>query len=279
MSQDNRWSIQELLVRYDLEPELIDLFVEGTFDKEVLTQVCASKEQKRAIYEIDSVDIPASILTKHGLSLGNKQRVIALSKELAGIAADAKVVCLVDRDLDHWFVPIADTHRLRWTSFCSLECHFLTAETIRDIAVTTGRAKIKSFDQFTASLLATIRALYAFRLSDRDLGLNLKWVALRKYLKRVEDSVVFDTSKYSTALLASNAKSQKKAEFDSAAANWIKKLNCDIRLSARGHDYTALLAWAILEFGGEKELANEVAVERLFVLLARSIGSLSVEVQ
>jgi hypothetical protein len=279
MTQDNRWSIQELLARYDLEPELVDLFVEGAFDKEVLTQACASNIQRRAVYEIDSVDVPASVLAKHGLSHGNKQRVIALSKELAGIAKDAKVVCLVDRDLDHWFAPIENTHRLRWTLFCSLECHFMTAETIRDIAVTTGRAKIKQFDQFTEGLLSTIRALYALRLSDRELGLNLKWVALRKYLKRVDDSVVFDAARYSTALLASNAKSQTKGAFDTATADWIKKLTCDIRLSARGHDYTALLAWAISEFGGEKELASEVAVERLFVLLARSIGSLSAEIQ
>lgn len=279
MTQDNRWSIQELLARYDLEPELVDLFVEGSFDKEVLTLACASNGQRRTIYEIDSVDVPASVLAKHGLSLGNKQRVIALAKELSSIAEDAKVVCLVDRDLDHWFSPIANTHRLRWTSFCSLECHFLTSETIRDIAVTTGRVKIKQFDQFTEGLLSTLRTLYALRLSDRELGLNLKWVALRKYLKRVDDSVVFDVAKYSTALLASNAKSQAVDAFETATANWIKKLTCDIRLSARGHDYTALLAWAILEFGGEKELANEVAVGRLFVLLARSIGSLSTEAQ
>jgi hypothetical protein len=278
MTQDNRWSIQELQARYDLEPELVDLFVEGTFDKDVLTQACAGNSQRRAVYVIDSVDVPMSVLTKHGLSQGNKQRVIALSRELAGIGEDAKVVCLVDRDLDHWFAPIANTHRLRWTSFCSLECHFLTTETIKDVAVTTGKAKIKNFDQFTQGLLSTIRTLYALRLSDRQLGLNLKWVAFRKYLKRVDDSIVFDAAKYSIALLSSNCKSQAKGAFQTATETWINNLTGDIRLSARGHDYTELLAWAISEFGGERVLANEVAVECLFVLLARSIGSLSDEV-
>jgi hypothetical protein len=60
---------------------------------------------------------------------------------------------------------------------------------------------------------------------------------------------------------------------------WAKKLTCDIRHSSRGHDYTELLAWSISEFGGQKELANEVAVERLFVLLARSVATLSTELQ
>ena len=142
MSQDNRWSIQELVARYELEPELADLFVEGTFDKEVLTQSCASDRIRPTFYEIDAVDVPSSVLAKHGLSHGNKQRVIALSKELSCLAETARVICLVDKDLDHWFAPLTNTQRLRWTSFCSLECHFLTAETIRDIAVTTGRGSM-----------------------------------------------------------------------------------------------------------------------------------------
>lgn len=279
MTQDNKWSIQELVARYELEPELMDFFVEGSFDREVLTHLSSNLGSGHAFYEIESVDVPAPLLERHGLTLGNKQRVIALSKELSRLPENSKVICLVDRDLDHWFGALTSTRRLKWTTFCSIECHFLTSETIKDIAVTTGRAKIKRFDQFTNSLLSTLRLLYALRLSDRELGLNLRWVALRKYLKRVEDTVTFDGTKYTTSLLLSNSKSPWKDKFESATSRWVNKLTCDIRLSSRGHDYTALLAWAISEFGGEKEMANEVAVERLFVLLARSVATLSTELQ
>lgn len=281
MTQDNKWSIQELVARYELEPELFDFFVEGTFDREVLTHSASTSinGSSLAIYEIESVDVPALILEKYGLTLGNKQRVIALSKELSCLPDRSRVTCLVDRDLDHWFGTLTNTQRLKWTAFCSMECHFLTPETIKDIALTTGRAKINQFDQFTESLLHTLRFLYALRLSDRELGWNLKWVNLQKYLERVGDRVSLDGSKYTTALLLKNAKSLQKSEFESATSDWMQKLTCDIRLSARGHDYTTLLAWAISEFRGTKEIANEVAVERLFVLLAKSLGTLSAELQ
>ena len=279
MSPDNRWSINELLARYELEPELVDIFVEGTFDKEVLSHSTSTHRDGPTFYEINTVDVPSVLLERHALTLGNKQRLIALSKELCRLPEDSKVVCLVDRDLDHWFGEIAGTRRLKWTMFCSLESHFLTSETIKDIAITTCRVKVTRLDQFTDSLLSTLRLLYALRLADRELELNLKWVALRKYLKRVEDAVMFDTKKYTIALLTSNSMGSWKDRFESATSEWVKKLTCDIRLASRGHDYTALLAWAISAFGGEKEMANEVAVERLFVLLAKAVPTLSDELQ
>lgn len=279
MSQDNKWSIQELLVRYELEPDLADVFVEGSFDKEVLSHSAASRGHRQTFYEVDSVDVPSAILNEYGLTSGNKQRAIALSRKLAQLPASAKVVCLVDRDLDHWFDELNATQRLKWTTFCSLESHFLTKEIIKDIAITAGRAKIGNFDQYAGSLLVALRQLYALRLADRQLQLNLSWVALRKYLARSDDAIYFDRVKYIFALMMNNSRGQWKERFEAATNEWINRLTCDIRLSSRGHDYTALLAWSISEFGGQKEMANEVAVERLFVLLARSVTTLSSELQ
>jgi hypothetical protein len=257
----------------------MDIFVEGSFDREVLGNSSSAARSRSAIYEIDSVDIPAAVLNKYGLTSGNKQRVVALSKEFAGLPIIAKVVCLVDRDIDHWFHELINTDRLRWSKYCSLECHFLTSEIVTDIVVTAGSAKIKNLRTFINSLTDTLRCLFALRLADRELGLDMKWVSLRKYLSRTGDSMVLDLAKYSDAVLISNAKASRTGEFSSSRQAWMKKLDCDIRLAARGHDYTALLAWSIAEFGGKKELANDVAVERLFVLLARSVSTISEELQ
>ena len=35
---DFKWTVDELLARYELEPDLLDVFVEGRFDQEVLSQ-------------------------------------------------------------------------------------------------------------------------------------------------------------------------------------------------------------------------------------------------
>jgi hypothetical protein len=279
VTEENRWSISELLARYELEPELSDVFVEGAFDREVLAQAFTDPITRPTFYEIDVVDVPIAVLSKHGMSSGNKQRVVALSKELGGLPHAAKVVCLADRDLDHWFGTLSATRRLRWTVYCSIESHFLTVETVSDILVTTGRTRIKNLDPFFGSLIDALKVLYALRLADRQLALALKWVSLRKYLSRDGDSVVFGAEKYALALLNSNAKASRHREFSASYQGWLNQLNCDIRLAARGHDYAELLAWAVAEFGGQKEFASTSAIERLFVLLARSVGTLPRELQ
>ena len=279
MIEDTRWSIPELLARYELEPELSDVFVEGAFDREVLALAFTDPRTRPTFYEIDAVEVPTAVLSKHGLNSGNRQRVVALSKELGSLPHVAKVVCLADRDLDHWFGALSTTGRLRWTIYCSIEGHFLTRETVSDILVTTGRAKIKHVDAFFASLIDTLKLLFALRLADRQMALALKWVSLRKYLSRDGDLVVFRADKYVFALLSSNAKASREGEFNASYQGWLNQLNCDIRLAARGHDYTELLAWAVAQFGGQKEFASTSAIERLFVLLARSVATLSTELQ
>lgn len=279
MMNDCRWTVDELLARYELEPELLDVFVEGGFDREVLTQHRAGGCAEKTFYEVDTVDLPADVLEAYGLTLGNKQRVIALSRQLSQISSLARVACLVDRDLDHWFAPVENTARLRWSVFCSTESHFLTKNTVRDIAVITGRSKIPSFDAFFDSFELTLRRLYALRLADRELQLNLKWTALRKYLSKHEGTIAFDLEKYAQAVLSSNSALTRKSEFAASTGKWLRSLDCDVRFACRGHDYTELLAWAISEFGGQKEFASPAAIERLFILLSRSIESLGHELQ
>lgn len=279
MNDDTRWSIAELQARYELEPQLTDYFVEGAFDREILAQAAAALPTRPAIYEIDVVDMPMAVLAKHGLSSGNKQRVIALSRELGVLPEEASVRCLVDRDLDHWFGDLMRERHLRWSTYSSIECHFIDSTIVSDIVLTTAKARIKHLDLYLSSLLDILRLLFALRLTDRELELSLKWVALRRYLRKIGDSIVFDAQRYTTALLNSNNKSSQHAKFTASCKAWQGKLKCDIRLCARGHDFTEFLAWTISEFGGQKEFTSETAVERLFVLLARSVPSIAAELQ
>lgn len=277
MSDENKWSISELQARYELEPQLADVFVEGTFDREVLSHAFGGAGRPHVFYEIDVVNVPASTLTKYGLTSGNKQRVIALSRELNAVPPDAQVVCLADRDLDHWFGPLEQSRRLQWTLYCSIEGHFLTTEVMRDILVTTGRARIKKLDDFIESMYGALKSLYCLRLADREIGLAMKWVALKKYLSRNGDSIVFDTERYITALLNANTNHAIKGDFANSYTGWTQKLDCETRSASRGHDYCDLIAWAMTEFDGQKEFGTTIAVERLFVLLSRSIQTIQLE--
>lgn len=250
------------------------MFVEGSLDRELLAFASTSMSSKRTFYEIDTVDVPRDALAKHHLTNGSKQRIIALARELDSVPHEALVLCLADRDLDHWFGPLEDARRLRWTTYCSIENHFLTVAVISDILIATGRARIASIGDFSLSLLSALRELYCLRLADRETALALKWIAPRRYLGRKGDVVTFDVAKYTIAVLSKNSKIGRRLEFEASYAKWSRMLDCDQRLAARGHDYTDLLAWAMQAFDGEKSFRTSVAIERLFVLLARSSPTL-----
>lgn len=279
MTEISRWSIEELQARYSLEPELNDIFVEGQYDKEILSLVFANSPRRETFYEIDVVEVPSSLLNELNLTSGNKQRVIALAHKFEHLESTCKVRCLVDRDMDHWFDQAIETRRLKWSLFCSIESHFITKELIRDIVIITAGARVDDFDSLSESLLLTLRQLYSLRLADKSLDLNLRWLPTKKYFSRNEQRVIFDKERYVSAVLDCNSQRRRQSEFWKATEKWQDVFQCDVRLAAHGHDYTKLLAWVIKEFRGHRSFDEDGAIERLFVLLSQKVPSFSEELR
>ena len=99
--EELRREIGELVQRYTLEPTLKDVFVEGVLDASVLHwYLRESGKSEVIVYEISTVNVPSAILAKHGLTSGEKQRVLALAKELLIYLVNCPVLCVVDADLD-----------------------------------------------------------------------------------------------------------------------------------------------------------------------------------
>lgn len=269
-----RRTIDELIVRYELAPELDDVFVEGVFDKEVIASAHGFDGVMRAIYEIDSVEVPFALLSTHGLTEGNKQRVIALAKELAKNEGEYSYVCLVDKDLDHWFGELDPTKRLLWSKYCAIELHFLSSAFLHHLLVTTCKAHISDFNKFFESLISTLSDLYAMRLADRKLVFNMRWVPFESSLSHSKGIVSLSMENYVDRLLLANGKSKQKIKFMEEVTKYRMSLNGDCRNHIRGHDFVDLLVWVVHKFRGIREFASEVALQRLFVLLAPSIPTI-----
>jgi hypothetical protein len=275
MTDFARRTINELLVRYELEPELKDIFVEGQFDQDVLTSYFRSAKQiDRMVYEIDSVEVPSELLIKHGLTEGNKQRVIALSRELAGLPVECLYRCFIDKDLDHWFDPLESTARLVWTEFCSIELNFFSDEILHDVLISAAKTKIALWEQYIESMTLALCGLYALRLADRQLGWDLKWLSIDRCLSYENSRVNFNFDDYVDRLLKNNRKSRDKKQFETSVDEWKGKLVDDHRNFIRGHDLVELLAWTVNKFRGIKEFSSPVAIQRLFVLLAPKASGL-----
>lgn len=268
-------TVEELIARYDLEPNLQDIYVEGTFDRDLLRKVCAeSGFVDRIIYEINVVDIPYDYLAKYNMTEGNKQRVIALAKELAVVNKDCKYSCIVDKDLDHWFGKIDDVPRLYWTDYCSMELYFFNENFIRNALLYTLGCKIDFWRDFFDSFVNILKQLYALRLCDFDLQLNITWVSIEKSIMSKGKVVFFDVGDYIDKILNRNAIMQRKNEIESSYRSWLGKLAGDPRLFIRGHDFIDLIVWVLKNYRGLKEVSNEVVVQRLLIGSTKDIDNI-----
>ncbi|MFO1125706.1 MAG: DUF4435 domain-containing protein [Methylocystis sp.] len=261
-----RWTVSELLARYDLEPELADVYVEGLFDKEVITECYRAKDQSHVVYEISNVDIPHALLAENGFTDGAKQRVIVLARRFASLSNPVKVRCVVDRDLDHWFGELEKLSRLLWTEHCSLELYFFSESNLQRILVTLAKVRIEDWTAFVESLVKTLRILYAFRLADRQLGLSLSWLPQGRCLKKRGSEVSIDRDEYVDRLLDKNGRRNCRKEFLDAFETWLKKLHGDPRSYIHGHDFIELVAWSIRNFGGLKDFTTASPLQRILIL-------------
>jgi hypothetical protein len=275
VNQIERRTFGEILARYDLEPSLRDVFVEGCFDREVLSRCFQNRGQvERIVYEIDSVEIPVAHLLEEGLTNGNKQRLIALARLLASNEQEVECRCLVDKDLDHWFEPFETNRNLVWTDHCSIELYFFTDELLKDLLLVAAKAQIHNWQLFLDSMTKVLLDLYSMRLADHELAWSMAWLPVHKHLSVNGDSIVLDSDEYIFRLLLKNGRSKSEAEFSSSLNRWSSVIAGDPRKAIRGHDLIEILCWSIRAFRGLKELTSIVAVERIFLLGAPKISGL-----
>ncbi|MBN3763403.1 DUF4435 domain-containing protein [Burkholderia sp. Ac-20365] len=105
-----RRTIEEIVVRYRLEPTIREVFVEGPFDRDIYGWMLDRlKLHNVKIYPISTVQVDDETLTKRGLTSGARQRVIAFAHEAVDRGVDPDTIaCVVDSDLDYFLEQVDD---------------------------------------------------------------------------------------------------------------------------------------------------------------------------
>lgn len=269
MIHDDRRTIADILTRHELEPGLNDVYVEGSFDKEILDRIFSSQQGPvRTVYEIDTINVPPDVVISHSLTDGNKQRVIALARELASIDDNCSYRCLVDRDLDHWIGVLEKTKRLAWTEFTSIEAYYLNQDFIQEIVIVLAKCKVENWPEFLHSMIDCLKTWYCIRLAGAEMKLNAAHMAYAKSLKRVGSKIVFDSKGYVSKYLQANSAAKKVAQFNECVAKWNGGIEGNPQYYVHGHDFVYLICWIVGKFDGVAAYASSEAVQRLFVLLA-----------
>lgn len=270
-----RRTVDELIARYELEPELKDVYVEGSFDCELLHSHFRAPEYNGiTFYEVDTVHIPADAIIAQGLTEGQKQRLIVMARALSKLTR-SKCRFIVDRDLDHWLDITEDTNRLVWTRYTSIDAYYFSDAFAHEFLIRTAKCKISSLREYMDSLASTLSVLYAMRLADASLCLSLSWISIDKCLSRRDNRIIFDRDEYSRRLLNANGHGKRLDEFAKSTRAWERKFSGDCRHFIRGHDFVYLLAYTVNKFGGVAEFSSTTAIERILILVAPSISDLS----
>jgi hypothetical protein len=122
MDNERRRTLEELVTRYQLEPELRDVYVEGKTDKILLEWFLEQRGVKNfAVYEIDTVEIPAQKLFEYGLNDNNRSRAIALALEIQNQLPELPhFTCIADKDFDWLFGKNYPCNSLLFSDYTSL---------------------------------------------------------------------------------------------------------------------------------------------------------------
>ena len=94
---EERRTIDELLTRYEFEPSLKDIYVEGIKDKTIIEEVLF----QNGITDVSVFDISSIHIENKNIKGGNRARVIELASILSEKLENTNVVCVIDNDFRH----------------------------------------------------------------------------------------------------------------------------------------------------------------------------------
>ncbi len=259
---NERHRIDELFARYELEPSLTDVYVEGK-DIGVYRWFFQAKGMRDVkVYPIDSVAIDDKVLAKHGLHKGSdQQNVIALSEELGNEfeGDELRVRCVVDADYDRHLGKIRNNDFLEYTDYTSLEMYFFSKPALNKFIgiVLKGLPVTSSF--VMKNIAQVLQRVFTIRLSNEKLQWGMSFPTLetlKKYFKWTKTKIEFKERKFIKTYLLMNRRGKQRAEFECVMGACTKQLYADVRHNIRGHDFS----WAL--FCLVKKIKKEVGYSR-----------------
>jgi hypothetical protein len=246
-----RKKIEELVQRYQREPSILDVFVEGRSDAALLKKFINTQQLKDVVvYEISTVEISASALADAGQPDAVRGRVIylALEFEKSLPSTSNAVSCVADRDYDLVLERAYASPFLFFVDYCSVEMYAFDASVMDNILAAIAPTIGKSGAQVLKELEPMLRRLFLIRAANIALGFNMKW------LRTIEDScalrrgmVQFDEKDFIERYLGKNARLADIERFTKKVAELETRAAGDARLFIRGHDFAQLLSWYLKE--------------------------------
>lgn len=271
--------IDELYAKFDLHPNLIEIYVEGEFDYSFINfYLDEIGAQSATIVCIDDINIDRETTDQLGFTSGsNKNRVLALSSLLDKRYGDrpTNACCITDIDLDIILKNPKNFHHLRYTDYNCMEMYLLNQFIINRFLQMACHLNDAACNEFFSLADLILPVQFALRAVSESEQLFKAILGFETGLKNKRDFSSFDPLRYCTNYIDLYALRDKRSEIEAAFKSIHSGLSSDTRHSANGHDFIHLL----FEFAHQKsglQLHNKEKSEikyggRLVSLAANSV--------
>lgn len=267
MPDQYRRSIAELVTRYEFEPGLRDIYVEGDRDKFLLKWFLEfNRSNQVVVYPIEmSVEVPAEVLRLHG-EYGNRGRVIALCKELdRALPANAENIRgLIDKDYSEILQKLPSSRSLLCTDFSCIECYAIGERTLEKFCH-LYLGLIVPDDRFR-EMFEILTELFLLRAAKISLAASAPWVNTFIRLCSIRDgSVTFDRDTFATRLVNASRGLLNRLALDAKVAELRQRLSADFRQQINGHALVQMFSWFAHQMGVDASIYNQIALQRALI--------------
>lgn len=274
-TSDERRTVAELVVRYELEPQLTDIYVEGPSDAALISWFLKRHSRRWRVYSIQTVDVPTNLVRELGLDDGERGRILALSTVLERELRDVvgiRPLFIADRDLDYVLGSTRPVSTLcLLTDFTSMELYGYDEGVLEKLLAVFLRVRGITAREVMEALRPALVELFLIRaaLYQGQTGIGIIDGFTNCCTHRA-GVVALDTKELvRRSINASRVSTRPMAETVLVVANQLKrKLPPDTRLAIHGHDFTRLLAWLLSSHVSGQQFRQEEVIRRaLFICL------------
>lgn len=266
MAEPYRRSISELVTRYEFEPGLRDVYVEGDRDRAMFTWFFSCVDCSNAVvYPISGVDVPSELLQRMDVS-GNRGRVVALCAELANwLPQDARnIVGAVDKDDTELRDGSLSSRYLITTDFSCIECYALSERTLNKFCM-LYLGRVVTANQMS-EVLNVAMEVFLLRVAKNILAKSAHWIEefTRFCMLTGGGAIRFDRKVFMERLVGASGGLLNLSALE-ASFSELKGKTSDVRQAINGHDLVRILSWLAQKLGVDGSIYNRAPVQRALI--------------
>lgn len=266
----DRRCYNEVLTLYELENEIIDIYVEGITDKNILEWYLEKKKITNInIIEISDIDLPSDFLDLDYFESNNRDRVIALIMKLNTEECFRTYNGVVDKDILPYTRFIPTIPNLLFTDFSCIEMYYNNEYIINKILKIGYNKEVSNIENLLNDVSIHLQKIFAFRICEKKELLSLRKLDYKKFITVKDNKLGFNFDNYLIETLNSNGMRGKYDNINCEIVEILETLKDEnILNTVHGHDFVEFLHILFLKL---KFLKNTSNLENFEALLKCSL--------